>query len=241
MEQARTFLTTYLSWIRPSTFALLVGVVTTISTVIGATSNAVPVVLKTLNLPDCLTYADVYRGTQADARIGAPPLPPQPLTVQELGAGTLHGRQSRSERDRLAERFFRAALAQQRLAAGQQRPASRCRSRCHPTAEALQPRGGLVAPIGPHGSLHGVGHDLERDEGIVVGMAGAGDRKQPLCCLGRQARGQVDEPECPLSTDGREQRAAPLAQRQSFFYVVAGILLMAPGGFGGGHVHQVPA
>ena len=68
MEQARTFLTTYLSWVKPSTFALLVGVVTTISTVIGATSNAVPVVLKTLNLPDCFTYADVYRGTQSDFR-----------------------------------------------------------------------------------------------------------------------------------------------------------------------------
>jgi hypothetical protein len=68
MEQARTFLTTYLGWVKPSTFALLVGVVTTISTVIGATSNAVPVVLKTLDLPDCLTYANVYRGTQSDFR-----------------------------------------------------------------------------------------------------------------------------------------------------------------------------
>jgi len=66
MEQARTFLTTYLSWVKPSVFALLVGVVTTISTVIGATSNAVPVILKTFNVPDCFTYADVYRGTQSD-------------------------------------------------------------------------------------------------------------------------------------------------------------------------------
>jgi hypothetical protein len=67
MEQARaTFLTTYLSWIKPSLLALLVGVVTTISTVIAATSSAVPVILKTLNLPACLTTADVYRGTQSD-------------------------------------------------------------------------------------------------------------------------------------------------------------------------------
>jgi len=66
MEQARTFVATYLSWVRPSIFALMVGVVTTISTVIGATSNAVPVILKTFNLPDCLTYTDVYRGTQSD-------------------------------------------------------------------------------------------------------------------------------------------------------------------------------
>ena len=31
-------------------------------------SNAVPVILKTLNIPACLTYADVYRGTQSDFR-----------------------------------------------------------------------------------------------------------------------------------------------------------------------------
>jgi hypothetical protein len=67
MEQARdTFLTTYLSWVKPSLLALLVGVLTTIFTLIGAASNAVPVILKTLNLPDCLTYADIYRGTQTD-------------------------------------------------------------------------------------------------------------------------------------------------------------------------------
>jgi len=67
MEQARaTFLTTYLSSVRPSLLALLVGVLTTIFTLIGAASNAVPVILKTLNLPDCLTYADIYRGTQTD-------------------------------------------------------------------------------------------------------------------------------------------------------------------------------
>jgi hypothetical protein len=46
--------------------ALTVGVLTTIFTLIGAASNAVPVIMKTLNLPDCFTYADVYRGTQTD-------------------------------------------------------------------------------------------------------------------------------------------------------------------------------
>src|SRR5260370_37556413 len=67
MAHARTtFLNNHLRWIRPGLWALLVGVVTTISTVIGATSNAVPVILKTLNVPDCFTYADVYRGTQSD-------------------------------------------------------------------------------------------------------------------------------------------------------------------------------
>jgi hypothetical protein len=67
MEQARdTFLNTYLRWVKPSLLALLVGALTTIFTLIGAASNAVPVVLKTLNLPDCFTYGDVYRGTQSD-------------------------------------------------------------------------------------------------------------------------------------------------------------------------------
>lgn len=67
MEQARaTFLATYLRWVKPSLLALLVGGLTTIFALIGAASNAVPVVLRTLNLPDCFTYADVYRGTQSD-------------------------------------------------------------------------------------------------------------------------------------------------------------------------------
>jgi hypothetical protein len=67
MEQARvTFPNTYLSWVKPSLLALLVGVLTTIFTLVGAASNAVPVILKSLNVPDCFTYADVYRGTQSD-------------------------------------------------------------------------------------------------------------------------------------------------------------------------------
>jgi hypothetical protein len=67
MEQARaTFLTTYLNWVKPSLLALLVGVVTTIFSLIGAASNAVPVILKTLNLPECFTYADAYGGTQSN-------------------------------------------------------------------------------------------------------------------------------------------------------------------------------
>src|SRR5260370_34187085 len=66
MEQARaTFLITYLSWAKPSLLALVVGVLTTIFTLIGAASNAVPVILKTLNLPACFTSV-VYGGTQTD-------------------------------------------------------------------------------------------------------------------------------------------------------------------------------
>ena len=67
MEQARaTFLNTYLSWVKPNLLALVVGVLTTMFALVGAASNAVPVILRTLDLPDCLTYADVYRGTQSD-------------------------------------------------------------------------------------------------------------------------------------------------------------------------------
>jgi hypothetical protein len=67
MALARTtFLNSHLRWVKPGLWALLVGIVTTISTVIGAASNAVPLILKTLNVPDCFTYADVYPGTQSD-------------------------------------------------------------------------------------------------------------------------------------------------------------------------------
>src|ERR1700716_1512760 len=67
MEQARaTFLNTYLSWVKPNLLALVVGVLTTMFALVGAASNAVPVILRTFNFPDCLTYADVYRGTQSD-------------------------------------------------------------------------------------------------------------------------------------------------------------------------------
>jgi hypothetical protein len=66
MKHARAnFLTTYLSWAKPSLLALLVGVLTTIFSLIGAASNAFPVILKTLNLPACFA-SDVYGGTQTD-------------------------------------------------------------------------------------------------------------------------------------------------------------------------------
>lgn len=69
MDQTRaTFFNAYLSWLRPSFLALLVGGVTTATTVfamISQAGNAVPVILKTLNLPSCRT-SDIYRGTQSD-------------------------------------------------------------------------------------------------------------------------------------------------------------------------------
>lgn len=67
MAHARiTFRNSYLSWVKPGLLALLVTVLTTIFTLVGAASNAVPVIMKTFNLPDCFTYADIYRGTQSD-------------------------------------------------------------------------------------------------------------------------------------------------------------------------------
>jgi hypothetical protein len=65
MEKTRA---TYRNWLRPSLFALVVGGVTTATTVfamIGQAGNAVPVIMKTLNLPSCRT-SDFYRGTQSD-------------------------------------------------------------------------------------------------------------------------------------------------------------------------------
>jgi hypothetical protein len=69
MDQARaTYFTTYLSWVKPSLLALLVGVLTTIFSLIGAASNAVVPITKILNIPECFTYADSYGGTQTDFR-----------------------------------------------------------------------------------------------------------------------------------------------------------------------------
>jgi hypothetical protein len=69
MDQARaTYLTTYLSWVKPSLFALLVGVLTTLFSLVVSAGNALPVILKTFNVPECFTYADTYNGTQSDFR-----------------------------------------------------------------------------------------------------------------------------------------------------------------------------
>jgi hypothetical protein len=66
MKQARrNFLKTYLSWAKPSLLVVLAGVLTTSFSLIGAASNAFPVILKTLNLPACFA-SDVYGGTQTD-------------------------------------------------------------------------------------------------------------------------------------------------------------------------------
>ncbi|MBT1513915.1 hypothetical protein KIP88_25810 [Bradyrhizobium sp. SRL28] len=69
MEKARaTFFSTYLSGLRPGLLAMLFGGVTTATAVfamISQAGTAVPLILKTLNLPSCRT-SDVYLGTQSD-------------------------------------------------------------------------------------------------------------------------------------------------------------------------------
>jgi hypothetical protein len=67
MAHARvTSRNTNLSWVKPKFLALLVAVPTTTFALVSGASTAIPVILKTLNVPDCLTYANVYRGTQSD-------------------------------------------------------------------------------------------------------------------------------------------------------------------------------
>jgi hypothetical protein len=67
MEQTRAT-TTYLSWMKPSLLAVLIGGLTGVFALVTQAGNAVPLILKTLNIPACLTYADAYRGTQSDFR-----------------------------------------------------------------------------------------------------------------------------------------------------------------------------
>ena len=49
------------NWVKSKLLILLVGVLTTAFGLIVSASNAIPVVLKWLNRPDCFTYASVYR------------------------------------------------------------------------------------------------------------------------------------------------------------------------------------
>ena len=73
MAQARLAPKTQSRLVKSGLLALLVGALTTFFTVVGTVSTAVPgitsvgsIVFKTLGIPDCLSYADIYRGTQSD-------------------------------------------------------------------------------------------------------------------------------------------------------------------------------
>src|SRR5262249_32726480 len=49
------------NWIKANPLKVLAGALTTVFGLIVGASNAIPVVLKWLNRPDCFTYASVYR------------------------------------------------------------------------------------------------------------------------------------------------------------------------------------
>jgi hypothetical protein len=55
-------------WVKPGLLVLLVGTLTTTYSLIGAANNALPAILKMLDVPDCWRSANVYRGTQTDFR-----------------------------------------------------------------------------------------------------------------------------------------------------------------------------
>jgi hypothetical protein len=66
MEDSRatvlnTGLAAVLDWIRSNRLVVLTGALTTIFGLIGSAGNVAPLMLKGLNLPDCLTYAGTYR------------------------------------------------------------------------------------------------------------------------------------------------------------------------------------
>lgn len=73
MAQARLTSKTQSRWVKPGWLALLAGALTTFFAIVGTVSTAVPgianvssIFLKTFGIPDCLSYADIYRGTQSD-------------------------------------------------------------------------------------------------------------------------------------------------------------------------------
>ena len=50
------------SWIKSNRLIVIAGALTTVFGLVVSTSDVIPVILKALNRPDCLTYASVYRG-----------------------------------------------------------------------------------------------------------------------------------------------------------------------------------
>ena len=50
-----------LNWIKSNPLAVAAGAVTTVFGIIAGAGNVGPIVLKAFNLPDCYTYAEIYR------------------------------------------------------------------------------------------------------------------------------------------------------------------------------------
>jgi hypothetical protein len=54
-----------LTWIRSHSLIVLAGALTTFFGLVVGASNAIPLILKALNRPDCLTYATRYRSAHS--------------------------------------------------------------------------------------------------------------------------------------------------------------------------------
>jgi hypothetical protein len=62
MEDARTSFTTSLwNWLGSNRLIVLAGALTTLFGLIISANNVLPVLFKMFDMPDCLSYASVYR------------------------------------------------------------------------------------------------------------------------------------------------------------------------------------
>jgi hypothetical protein len=62
MEDARTtFLTALWSWLGSNRLIVIAGALTTLFGLIISANNVLPVIFKMFNLPDCMSYASLYR------------------------------------------------------------------------------------------------------------------------------------------------------------------------------------
>jgi hypothetical protein len=57
------------AWIKSHSLIVIAGALTTIFGLIVSASNAIPLVLKALDRPDCFTYATVYRSAHSYFRL----------------------------------------------------------------------------------------------------------------------------------------------------------------------------
>ena len=56
-------------WIKLNPLIVIAGALTTAFGLVISASNVIPVVLKSVNRPDCFTYADVYRGPWSNFKL----------------------------------------------------------------------------------------------------------------------------------------------------------------------------
>jgi hypothetical protein len=56
-------------WIKSKRLIVLAGALTTVFGLVISTSNVIPLILKALDRPDCLTYASIYRDPFSDFKL----------------------------------------------------------------------------------------------------------------------------------------------------------------------------